>query len=128
MVFGKLLSDDETIASKLQSAVNLPFRIVNCANFDGRMQASRMLSLLNSFDYGPNDVVVIAMEEDQTASAIVPFQFKYIDNSFIKADALSVLNGVLGAYYLNNVYSPRGAFLIAELLREKIYGLVRLFE
>jgi hypothetical protein len=67
------------------------------------------------------------MEEDQTASTIVPFQFRYIDNSFIKADALSVLNGVSGAFYLNNVYSPLGNSLVAELLKEKIYGLVRLF-
>ena len=127
MVFGKMASDDETIASQLQAAVNLPFRVVNCANFDGRMQAGRMLSLLNSIDYGPNDVVIIAMEEEQSASAIIPFKFKYMDGSFIKADAQSVLEGAAGAYYLNNVYSPQGNYLIAELLREKIYGLVRLF-
>ncbi|MDR2648123.1 MAG: hypothetical protein LBB94_00150 [Clostridiales bacterium] len=127
MVFGKLVSDDETIASALQASINLPLRVENHANFDGRMQAGRMLSLVNSIDFQPNDVVVIAMEEDQTASTIIPFQFKYIDNSIIKADALSVLNGASGAYYLNNVYSPRGNALVANLLREKIYGLVKLF-
>ncbi|MDR1559386.1 MAG: hypothetical protein LBS84_06760 [Clostridiales bacterium] len=127
MVFGKLVSDEETIASRLQASINLPLRVVNCANFDGRMQASRMLSMVNLIDFRPNDVIVIAMEEDQTASTIIPFQFKYIDNSFIKADALSVLNDSAGAYYMNNVYSPRGNELVADLLREKIYGLVRLF-
>ena len=128
MVFGKLVSDNETIASKLQASVNLPLRVVNCANFDGRMQASRMLSLLESIKFYPNDIIVIAMEEDQTASTIIPFQFRYVDNTFIKADALSVLNGVSGAYYLNNVYSPKGSELVADLLRDKIYGLVRLFD
>ena len=127
MAFGKMASDDETIASRLQTSINMPLRILNCANFDGRMQAGRMLSLIDSIRFHPNDVIVIAMEEDQTASTIVPFQFKYIDNSFIKVDALSVLNGVFGAYYLNNVYSPLGNSLVAELLRETIYGLIRLF-
>jgi len=128
MAFGKLVSDDDTIASKLQDSINLPLRIVNFANFDGRMQASRMLSLINSIDFCPNDIIVIAMEEDQTASTIIPFQFRFISNSFLKADALSVLDGVSGAYYLNNVYSPKGNTLVAELLREKIYGLIRMFE
>jgi len=127
MVFGKLVSDNETIASMLQGSINLPLRVVNCANFDGRMQAGRMLSIINSISFGPNDVIIIAMEENQTASFLVPYQFKYIDDSFIKADAQSVLDKSSGAFYLNNVYSPHGNLLVADLLKEKIYELVKLF-
>jgi len=128
MAFGKLVSDDETIASLLQSSINLPLRVVNCTNFDGRMQAGRMLSIVNSISFRPNDVIIVAMEEDHTASSFVPYQFKYIDDTFIKADALSVLSKDTGAFYLNNVYSPLGNSLVAGLLKEKIYELVKLFE
>jgi len=127
MAFGKLVSDDETIASMLQETINLPLRVVNCTNFDGRMQAGRMLSIINSISFHPNDVIVVTMEEDHTASTFVPYQFKYIDDSFIKADALSVLSKDSGAFYLNNVYSPHGNSLVASLLKEKIYELVKLF-
>ncbi|MDR1542367.1 MAG: hypothetical protein LBU32_31210 [Clostridiales bacterium] len=129
MVFGQGVSDDETIASCLQSILALPLKVVNCSNYISRVQAGRLFSLMQSIPFKQNDLAIIALEEDWGGSPSVPFQFKYLGDDLIKLDALPLIESSSrnGFFLAGNLYSAKGNMAVAKLIRDKIYDIIKLY-
>ncbi|MDR2751209.1 MAG: hypothetical protein LBC41_11160 [Clostridiales bacterium] len=126
--FGQGLSDDETIASLLQSLLALPLRVVNCSNYSSRLHAGRMMSLMKSIQFKQNDIIVVCMEDDIKAPPSVPFLYKRLEGDWIKADALpSVLDARDNAFLSVNLFSPKGALAVAKAIKDTIYDIIKLY-
>ena len=126
LAFGSGVSDEDTIASRVTSMLEQPYRVVNYANSWGISNFSDTRELMESTNYKDNDIVVLITENwlhESWAPRTHWFEWDALDdNRVIKTDTFPAFKKPDREDYfiLPYAYSPEGNRKVAELIVDGI--------
>ncbi len=130
--FGYGVKDEETIASYLQNMINLPYRVVNCANCV-RYDYTSALNYMDKIQFKDNDIAVFIMANWQADFFLgVPrhwLKWEAIDDPIIKVDAFPLFEKQdRPDYFLHKLgFTPECNKELATLIRDEIYKNIKLY-
>ena len=130
--FGLGVKDGETIASYLQSIINIPYMVINYSNSNNFNSLDRMIKLINSTNFCKNDILIVMLRNSINNHELQThwLNFDGIDpKEYCTYDASEMfLNKLRPDYYLlNDAYTKEFNLDIAKKLRDVIYQHISLF-
>lgn len=133
-VFGLGNCDEDTIASKLQSMIELPFRIENLSNCWSGTGYTDMFRRLENTSFNKNDILVVCDQiwrADQRGTRFEHwFNFDALPDTVKTIDLIPYLKDTNRDdwFLLKNAYTKKFNEFIAEKIRDAIYESISLFE
>lgn len=123
------VKDEDTIASKLQEMLDIPYRVVNYANAWQIAEYSRALKLMESIEYNENDIVIILISgwrHELVAPRPHWLEWDAIEKPITKIDAFPLFAepGRPDYFTSNSSYNPQCNEALAKLLKDNILNYV----
>lgn len=123
--FGCSVSDQDTIASRLQVMVGEEYRVCNCANYWYESQIGTMLRLIDAMDFREDDILVVLLSNWQEET--VPLRWHWLNWDAVKEPVIRLdlfplfqKNGRSDLFLLPCAYTAECNDLIAETIFREI--------